>query len=199
MRSELLSDRLRYLTSFLWPIRDYFGCWRGILVGPTSFFIGEKCFLHCIVFTRQTSLQRSASLRSLQFDSLREDLSWHASKGRQLEITFGDTVNRSVADTHHLSDVASTFACTWLVFLWTDHVSYRRNVHQSASWLRSATARLSSHRWSCLINTATDRLQTVKIPLLSWIFCFDSLGTQALFSKCLNSHLIFESYPTHIN
>ena len=33
-----------------------------------------------------------ASLQSLQFD-----LSWHVSKGRQLEITFGDTANRSLA------------------------------------------------------------------------------------------------------
>ena len=108
---------------------------------------------------RQSSLHRSASLQSLQFD-----LSWHMSKGRQLDITFGDTANRSVAGRGYPpSQRCGEYFCLYLACLPVNRSYLLSPQCSPVCELTSVCHRLSSHRRSCLINTVSRRQIVFKL------------------------------------
>ena len=49
-------------------------------------------------------------------DGFRDDVSWNASKGRQLKVTFHNSLNGWSMNVQLFSDLSGALACPWLVF-----------------------------------------------------------------------------------
>jgi len=147
-------------------------------------FVGKEHPFHLI--NGQTSQKGSASFQPFKFNSIAENLRWHAPKSWQLEIHFRDAPNRSVAHSKRFSNLTGTFARTWLVLLRADHVADSSDVLRSSSWFWPSAARLTSHSRYRLGKLATNRLQSVQTPLLCRIPWSDGLSTKSLFVQSLN-------------
>jgi len=158
-------------------------------------FVGKEHLFQLI--NGQTSQKSSASFQPFKFNSIAENLCWHAPNSWQLKVHFRDAPNGSVAHSKHFGNLMGTFARIWLVLLRADHVADSSGVMHSSSWFWLSTARLTSHSRSRLGNGATDRLQSVQTSLLCWIPWSDGLSTKSLFMQSLNTHLVFVRYPTH--
>jgi len=51
--------------------------------------------------------------------------------------------------------------------------------------------------WSCFIDTFTDKLNSVQLPVFLWLFCRDRAISQSLLTQCLDSHFIVHRNFTH--
>ena len=130
-------------------------------------------------------------------DGFRDDLSWNRSKGRQLKVTFHNSLIGWSMNVQLFSDLSGALVCPWLVFLRTNQFTKLFDHPWRTNRSGSTSAWFSGERWSRFIDAFTDKLNSVQLPVLLWVFRRDRAISQSLLTQCLDCHFIVHENFTH--
>ena len=125
------------------------------------------------------------ALMTFLLDGFRDDLSWNTSK-----VTFHNSLNGWSMNVQLFSDLSGALACPWLVFLRTNQFTNLFDHLWRTNRSGSTSAWFSGERWSRFIDTFTNKLHSVQLPVLLWVFRWDCAISQSLLTQSLDSHFI---------
>jgi len=87
-----------------------------------------------------------------------DDLSWNASQGRQMKVTFHNPPTEWSMNVHLFSDLSCALVCPWLVFLRTNKFTNLFDHRWRTNRSGSTSARFSGESWSRFIDAFTNKL-----------------------------------------
>ena len=149
-------------------------------------------------FLTETTQKFFATVEAFLLCCIGKHLRWNALIGRQMQVNFCYSSNRTSADCQLLGDVVCTFASPKLILFRSDQFTNLRNVGSSSHAFRPSTASLSINCWTLASIRLHIALRVLKLHFFSeYADLIASAPICSLFTQSLHPQFVFHWKFTH--